>query len=472
MTTNFLRRPEARTGVRRRSLSPRIEGLERRELLYATLGGSFVYGSRITYSFVPDGTNIGGVSSNLYAKLNSVTSTDTWQTAFNRAAAIWSSYANINMVEVPDDGSPLSVSGNQQGDPRFGDIRISMIPQAAGVLGTALKPPPFNGGTAAGDIILNSNVMWAVNGNYDIQTVAMHEIGHSLGLDHTTITNAVMYGFYNNVKQSLTSDDIAGIQAVYGAYPADAYNDGSFATATNLTPLIDSNGQVALGGQSLAGGGDLDFFVVTVPANTNGTMTVSMQSTNLSSVSPRLAVFRSNFSGIGMTALPNSFGATATYTVTGVSPGQTYYFRASAASGFGSYGAYGMLVNFGSGQQAPIPPPNTVVASQPSQGGGSLGYSSEVVQIGDTRFFGEQLKASAKGPDSKQDRYDPAGWSVFLAGMGFLDDKTFDKATKMLAGFQPRSWDVVFDRVLATWGDSDATYDVLKELQKDDKRKR
>ena len=48
---------------------PRIEGLEDRKLLYATLGGSFAFGSRITYSFAPDGTNIGGIPSALFSTM-------------------------------------------------------------------------------------------------------------------------------------------------------------------------------------------------------------------------------------------------------------------------------------------------------------------------------------------------------------------------------------------------------------------
>ncbi|MGE3819936.1 MAG: matrixin family metalloprotease, partial [Isosphaeraceae bacterium] len=452
----------------RKAVTPLLEGLERRELLYSTLGGSFTHGSRITYSFVPDGTNIGGLSSNLYATLNAVAPTATWQTAFSRAAAIWSSYANINMVQVSDNGAPLGAAGNQQGDGQFGDIRISMTPQASGILGTALLPPPFNGGSAAGDISLNSNVSWAINANYDLQTVAIHEIGHALGVGHSTITSAVMYAYYNNVKQSLTADDIAGIQAVYGAYPADPINDGTFATATNLTSLIDSNGQVALGGRSLAGGGDLDFYSITVPANTNGTMTISMQSTNLSSVSPRLTVYNGSQAGIGMTSLPNSFGATATFTVSGVTPGQTYYFRASAASAFGSYGAYGMLVNFGSASQAPIAPPNTTVTAQPDQGGGSINV--ELVQIGHFEGYGEQLTGTLPTAGNTAPRLDPNGWSIFLAGMTFLSAESATKAGTLLEGVDPSNWDAVLDAAIHAWGDTESLLRILKDLRKASKK--
>jgi hypothetical protein len=43
---------------RRRDVRPAVEGLEDRLLLWAANGGLWTYGSRITYSFVPDGTNV------------------------------------------------------------------------------------------------------------------------------------------------------------------------------------------------------------------------------------------------------------------------------------------------------------------------------------------------------------------------------------------------------------------------------
>jgi hypothetical protein len=100
-------------------------------------------------------------------------------------------------------------------------------------------------------------------------------------------------------------------------------------------------------------------------------MTVSMQSTNLSSVSPRLVIYNVlNQTQSWQSSLPNSFGATATLSLS-VSPGQSFYIRTSAASALGSYGAYALQVNFGSQPQAPVAPPVTVVPAAPDAGGGS-----------------------------------------------------------------------------------------------------
>ena len=49
-------------------------------------------------------------------------------------------------------------------------------------------------------------------------SVATHEIGHILGLQHSTDVNAVMYPFLNfgMTKRELSHDDIDGMLALYG----------------------------------------------------------------------------------------------------------------------------------------------------------------------------------------------------------------------------------------------------------------
>ena len=49
----------------------------------------------------------------------------------------------------------------------------------------------------------------------DLYTVALHEIGHNLGLEHSTVHGSIMYPYLGGT-QTLDRDDIAGIQALYG----------------------------------------------------------------------------------------------------------------------------------------------------------------------------------------------------------------------------------------------------------------
>lgn len=49
-------------------------------------------------------------------------------------------------------------------------------------------------------------------------TVAVHEIGHALGLGHSTVSDATMYAFYsadNKKEIGLGADDKEAIRALY-----------------------------------------------------------------------------------------------------------------------------------------------------------------------------------------------------------------------------------------------------------------
>jgi hypothetical protein len=354
---------------------PGLEALEARLLLYSHLGDQWTYSSRITYSFMPDGTNVGGTPSALFQTLNAKFPTAQWQQQIEAAASLWENATNANLALVPDGGQPVGVSGNQQDDPRFGDIRIGAVPLSGGVLAVTFVPPPANGGTDAGDILFNSNINWQINSNYDLLTVAAHEFGHALGLGESSVSTAVMYGTYNGIKQALVSDDISGIQSIYGTRQFDQFNTGSqrnntYMNATNINSFI-INTQIAIPSLDITTPGDSEWYFVNVPSSTTGTMSVSVQSSNLSSLSPKLQVYNSSLGLVGQASAPSSMGATVTVGAS-VQAGQAYYLKVLTAGGPGPIGGYGLLVNFGSQSQPPIPPPNTVVPQQPDQGGGTI----------------------------------------------------------------------------------------------------
>ena len=74
-----------------------------------------------------------------------------------------------------------------------------------------------------GDIHFDDDESWTTssvssNGDKQLLPVAVHEIGHSLGLMHSKVSGSIMDAFYSsqNNKVILSDDDVKGIQDIYG----------------------------------------------------------------------------------------------------------------------------------------------------------------------------------------------------------------------------------------------------------------
>ena len=55
--------------------------------------------------------------------------------------------------------------------------------------------------------------------------VAIHEIGHNLGLDHSNVGGSIMYPFITDGVTSLHEDDINGVQRLYGRPDSSSSGD-------------------------------------------------------------------------------------------------------------------------------------------------------------------------------------------------------------------------------------------------------
>lgn len=94
------------------------------------------------------------------------------------------------------------------------------------------------------DIVFNPKEQFSTaqptpSGDFDVQTIATHEVGHLLGLDHSGVAAAVMYPFGDtgaSGSTSLSTDDAAGIAFVYPS--------SKFSTATGtLSGTVTQNGK-------------------------------------------------------------------------------------------------------------------------------------------------------------------------------------------------------------------------------------
>src|SRR5262249_58964090 len=137
------------------------------------------------------------------------------------------------------------------------------------------------------------------------------------------------------------------VQAMSGPRRPDAYDAAaSNDTLATATPLTLSNGGITINAD-ITTMADVDYYKVTAPAGTDGTLTVSVDARNLSLFDPKVAVYNSSGTWLA-TASATTYGGVATVSLTGLVAGQTYYVMAAGATTdvFGM-GAYTLTAQFG-----------------------------------------------------------------------------------------------------------------------------
>jgi hypothetical protein len=377
---------------------PVLEALESRVVPYAVSGNAWPSPQLVTISFVPDGTvmaigNDGNISSNLFSAFNripGVTSPNQWENVILKAAQQWAQQTNVNLSVVADDGESIGAGPYQQGNPNFGDIRIGGFEFGGGypVLASTFYPPPVNNYSVAGDVAFNTGYDFNIGSTYDLFTVAMHESGHALGMAHSSSSSAVMFPYYNGAFTGLSGDDIAGIRSIYSggnprshdAYNSGGHSNGSFTTAANITSTIDPGSLTSVvTGLDITTANQVEYFKFTAPSNSAGTMNVTVQSTGLSMLTPKVTVYNANHVAIGSATFrlaPGAVqdGATLSVNVSGVVPGATYYVAVGGVDRTAfSTGAYALTLNLGTGANPTVPLPNTQLANgDPLQSGGGV----------------------------------------------------------------------------------------------------
>ncbi|XP_036758670.2 interstitial collagenase [Manis pentadactyla] len=132
--------------------------------------------------------------------------------AIENAFQLWSNVSPLTFTKVFEGQADIMISfvrGDHHDNSPFDG--------PGGNLAHAFQPGPGIGGDAHFD----EDERWTNNYlEYNLYRVAAHELGHSLGLSHSTDIGALMYPNYIfSGDVQLSQDDISGIQAIYGPSP-------------------------------------------------------------------------------------------------------------------------------------------------------------------------------------------------------------------------------------------------------------
>ncbi|MGM4931730.1 FG-GAP-like repeat-containing protein [Tardiphaga sp. 619_E2_N8_5] len=165
----------------------------------------------------------------------------------------WATYANITFQQVGSTASSQI------------DFTLGAIDGLNNVLGVANYS--YSGTRLlSASIEFDSGEGWHLSGSQissnagvNFFSVALHEIGHAIGLDHYNVSPAIMNSYASASINDLTQSDVHGIQALYGAAPTVKGLPNDFNGDAHADILWqNSNGSLAVwtmgsGGQILTG---------------------------------------------------------------------------------------------------------------------------------------------------------------------------------------------------------------------------
>ena len=152
-----------------------------------------------------------------------------------QAFALWAQDTPLTFTEVSNGAEADIVVGWASGDHGDGDP----FDGPGDILAHASFPNPYDDSQVF--LHFDDDERWVNSDSADVDllTVAAHEIGHTLGLAHSSDPSALMYPSYRGPHRFLDADDIEGAQSLYGVTSAPP--DAPEAPPSNGTPPPSAN---------------------------------------------------------------------------------------------------------------------------------------------------------------------------------------------------------------------------------------